>query len=180
MSRTMNARPSPGTAASMAVAFLALFISLAGIGSAAKPAPPVPAGTVSFFNLAACPSGWTELTAAQGRYLVGLPSGGTLGGTTGTALTNGEDRPVGQHDHGVTDPGHVHRPVQSPDWGDPDSELGGGTPRIQVRFDSGLTLTTPVPDPLTKSSFTGVTVDNAGSVPGTNAPYMQLLVCQKS
>src|SRR5688500_7198572 len=51
-------------------------------------APGAPAGAVSFFNLAACPSGWTELTGARGRYLVGVPSGGTLGGTAGTALTN--------------------------------------------------------------------------------------------
>ncbi len=57
-----------------------------------------PAGTVVYFDLAACPAGWTELTAARGRTIVGLPSGGTLGGTQGTALTNLEAR---THDHGL-------------------------------------------------------------------------------
>src|SRR3989344_3702485 len=31
----------------------------------------VPSGFVGFFDLASCPSGWAELAAAQGRYLVG-------------------------------------------------------------------------------------------------------------
>ena len=53
-----------------------------------------PSGAIMFFNLASCPSGWTELTAARGRYLVGLTSGGTLAGTAGTALTNLENRAV--------------------------------------------------------------------------------------
>lgn len=68
----------------------------------------VPAGTVAFFNLAVCPAGWTELTSARGRYLVGLPAAGTLAGTAGTALSNLEDRPVGQHLHNITDPSHSH------------------------------------------------------------------------
>ena len=46
-----------------------------------------PAGAVMFFNLASCPAGWSELAAAQGRYLVGVPGGGTLGGTSGTGGT---------------------------------------------------------------------------------------------
>ena len=65
----------------------------AGEGS---PGDLLPAGAVSFFDLASCPSGWSELTAARGRYLVGLPSGGTLSGTAGTAPTNLENRPVGR------------------------------------------------------------------------------------
>jgi len=57
---------------------------------------------------AACPTGWTEYTAAQGRYVVGVPDGGTVAGTAGTALTDLENRAVGQHNHAITDPGHVH------------------------------------------------------------------------
>src|SRR3989344_434292 len=68
----------------------------------------VSSGAVMFFNLSSCPSGWTEFTDARGRYLVGLPSGGTLGDTTGTALTNLENRAVGQHGHPVSDSGHTH------------------------------------------------------------------------
>lgn len=47
---------------------------------------------------ASCPSGTTEVTAARGRFLVGNPSGGTVGTTLGTALTDGADAsytPVG-------------------------------------------------------------------------------------
>ena len=55
----------------------------------------VPSGAVSFFNLDTCPTGWTALTEAQGRYLVGLPSGGTRAATVGTALSNTENRAVG-------------------------------------------------------------------------------------
>jgi hypothetical protein len=68
----------------------------------------IPAGMVAPFNLSSCPPGWGELVGARGRVVVGLPSGGTLAGTVGTALSNLENRPVGQHNHGVTDSGHVH------------------------------------------------------------------------
>jgi len=47
----------------------------------------IPSGAVIFFNLASCPQGWRELTSARGRYIVGLPAGGTLGATVGTALS---------------------------------------------------------------------------------------------
>lgn len=52
----------------------------------------MPTGTVAFFNLAGCPTGWTEYTALRGRILVGLPSGGTLAGSNAaTALTDVEE-----------------------------------------------------------------------------------------
>ena len=68
----------------------------------------IPAGMVAPFNLSSCPPGWGELVGARGRVVVGLPSGGTLAGTVGTALSNLENRPVGQHNHGITDNGHAH------------------------------------------------------------------------
>jgi len=37
----------------------------------------VPSGALMFFNLSACPPGWSILTGAQGRYLVGMPAGAT-------------------------------------------------------------------------------------------------------
>ena len=52
----------------------------------------VPTGAVMMFDLAACPAGWSELTSARGRALVGLPAGGTLGGTVGAALGDVENR----------------------------------------------------------------------------------------
>jgi len=47
----------------------------------------------------ACPTGLTEVTALRGMYVVGTPSGGTVGATVGTALTNTENRASGQHTH---------------------------------------------------------------------------------
>lgn len=62
----------------------------------------VPSGAVMFFNLDACPSGWTEYTAARGRVVVGTPLSGTNASTTGTALTNLGARTI-------TDvPSHLH------------------------------------------------------------------------
>jgi hypothetical protein len=109
----------------------------------------VPAGAVMFFNLNACPSGWTELTAARGRYVVGLNAGGSLANTVGSALNNVENRPVGQHGHVVdrTD----YTPVGSKIRAATGSVPGGSFPTSQ-----------------------------AGNVAGTNAPYIQLLVCGKN
>ncbi|MCL5797670.1 MAG: hypothetical protein M1366_02620 [Patescibacteria group bacterium] len=133
----------------------------------------VPSGAVMFFNLASCPSGWTDLTSSYGgRYIVANPSGGTLATTVGTALSNAENRPVGQHTHSINDPGHSHTElgantgpggycIQSTNWtycGNPYNSLGVNT--------SGAT--------------TGITINNAGSVAGTNAPYVQFLLCQKN
>jgi hypothetical protein len=52
----------------------------------------------------ACPAGWAEFTQAAGRTIVGLPAGGTLLGTVGTPLSNGENR---AHTHPVDFPSHT-------------------------------------------------------------------------
>jgi hypothetical protein len=72
--------------------FLPLILN--AIGAMAE----VPQGAVMTFNLASCPSGWTEVTDAQGRAIVGLPAGGTLAGTVGSGLSDLEDR---SHTHDV-------------------------------------------------------------------------------
>src|SRR3990167_9142688 len=63
----------------------------------------VPTGMIGLFD-AACPEGWTELTAARGRFIVGVPSGGTVAGTKGTALGDLDDvliTTVVAHNHGA-------------------------------------------------------------------------------
>lgn len=130
-----------------------------GIGSW-QVATGVPAGAVMFFNLSSCPSGWTELTSARGRYIVGLNASGTLAGTAGTSLTDLEDRPVGQHTHTITvtnGSGVMHNNVSTNQRLNPSSNPGS-------YYMSDITAS----------------ASNAGSVAGTNAPYIQLLVCQKS
>ena len=119
-----------------------------------------------FFNLPSCPNGWSELTAAKGRYVVALPSGGTLGATAGTPLTNQENRAAGQHNHTITDPGHTHSYVNNAIY-----QSYCGSNYCQTQYGAAQT---------TGASPTGITVDSYGAVAGTNAPYIQLLVCQKN
>lgn len=42
---------------------------------------------IAFFFGGSCPDGWTELTEARGRAIIGLPAGGTNGNTHGSQLT---------------------------------------------------------------------------------------------
>ncbi len=132
---------------------------------------PFPSGMVSFFKLSACPTGWTQDPDSVGRYVVGANSSYTINATGGTALTNNENRTVGQHNHGVTDPAHTHNPPEGSSaflvqQGGVANYAGGGNP-----VNPGAGLTGP--------ASTGVTINNEGSVAGTNAPYIQYLVCVK-
>ncbi len=127
----------------------------------------IPKGTISFFNLSTCPSGWTEKTELRGRYVVAKPDGGTLLGSQGTALTNLENRAVGQHNHGVTDPGHSHNLMGQ------DGMFGPGT------YGHFIWNNGPWSSGRISNSTTSISIQNSGSVVGTNAPYVQLLACEK-
>lgn len=145
----------------------------------------VPSGAVMFFNLESCPSGWHELTEARGRYLVGLTDGGTLAGTVGTALSDLENRAVGKHAHGINDPGHSHG-VNDPghrhnmNWvAEPGNDVGDedGDPHfLEMSCNRTAVTTTGIS---IKNQTTGISINYAGSVDGTNAPYIQFLVCVK-
>lgn len=129
-----------------------------------------PAGAVMFFDLASCPAGWSSFDAARGRYLVGLTAGGTAGAAVGTALSDQEDRPTGQHTHAVIDPGHFHAVGYDTEQLANTGNTIGGT-RMQGGSNSGSENS--------DLAFTGISIANAGAVPGTNAPYLQLLACRK-
>jgi hypothetical protein len=128
-----------------------------------------PAGAVMYFDLASCPAGWSEYVAGRGRYLVGVPAGGTGGASVGTALSDQENRPTGQHTHAVNDPGHYHTVDYDTERLANMGNTIGGTSMFGTN--SGGENTHP--------ALTGITIANAGSVPGTNAPYLQLLACRK-
>lgn len=141
----------------------------------------VPSGAIGYRNATTCPSGWTEQTQARGASVVGLVSGGTLNTTVGTVLTNQENRAVGQHahtenahNHGITDPGHVHTEAgwNGASGARTNDETGSAGQHSNVN---------------TGTSTTGIMINNAtptnvnaGSVAGTNAPYIQLLICAKN
>jgi hypothetical protein len=128
-----------------------------------------------FFDLASCPTGWSELTDAQGRALVGLPSGGTLKGTVGSPLADTEDRAHshtvdiastataidGVHSHGVNIA--YHNMSVTPglivynDW------YAFGT-----SFSSGHS-----------HQFDAPATSSSGATTADAMPYIQLLVCRK-
>lgn len=97
---------------------------------------------------------------------MGLPSGGTLDGTDGTALGNLEDRPTGQHTHTINDPGHSHTESYGNDV--------AGNPGVQGKNNvTGIAGWSPLTP--TSTNTTGITVNATGAVAGTNAPYIQLM-----
>ena len=136
----------------------------------------VPSGAVMFFNLSSCPSGWTALAAAQGRYLVGLPSGGALAGTDGTALSNLEDRPAGHitdtvndpghshsindpgHSHSINDPGHSHVIYGDTQYGGGGGRTGEGIPTAVGNCQSGNCIYV---SGSAQTSTTGITINSA-------------------
>jgi hypothetical protein len=157
-----------------------------------------PPGLIAWSKTGSCPSGWTEYSAGRGRLLVALVAGGTSGGPIGQALTNLENRASGQHTHVattpvlfnyaaqthvLTDPGHLHGGLNNAggliegQGGGPDREFGSQNSGILTAFaTTGITLS-PV---ATGISVTGsLTVGNTPGTAGTNAPYLQLMACEK-
>lgn len=112
----------------------------------------IPERTIAYFNQRSCPTGWLEIDAAKGRYIVALTPGGSLGATQGQKLTDLENRATGAHSH----------------------SSAAVTPKdvISVRLDPGALLG--------RNDFTISTVQvDGGAVPGTNAPYVQFMACEK-
>lgn len=75
----------------------------------------VPSAAVVFFDTAECPEGWSELTEARGRAVVGMDgSAASLLGTVGTELNDLEDRAhahttdIGEVTSGSTAVSHTH------------------------------------------------------------------------
>ena len=157
-----------------------------GVGSW-QVAAGVPAGAVMFFNLASCPSGWTELTAARGRTITGLPSGGALAGTVGTALTNLENR---THTHSVPITSVIFSSSNLSNQEDGEvliaddiinyftinrfDEAGGGW--WQAKFTPSMVYENPAG----RKKLSTKTATTGSASTSDVIPYIQLLTCQKS
>ncbi len=166
-----------------------------------------PTGTIAYFDLAACPEGWSEATNAKGRYIVGTQNAANRNLLVGQALGDGENRAVGQHAHGVYDPGHAHGvwdgghahgvydPGHShysysylPNWMPNHPRiwaLGGGGLDGWEWFPTsgsgtGIGIYGSGANVAIYGAGTGIGINNAGSVAGTNAPYVEFLVCRKN
>ena len=123
---------------------------------------------------------WSRVGA--GRYIIDAPSGDAGATSTGTALTNAENRAVGQHTHTFTgdamsDHGHAE-PEISGTWlkdGSGGISLSGGGARSLEDINTfmgsipGASAGTP----------TGTNA-NSGSVAGTNAPYISIFMWKRT
>ena len=139
------------------------------------------------FFVEACPTGWSEYTALRGRYTVGVPSGGDITDTVGTALTNKEDRQTGQHNHTFSGTAlGTHNHVQDPHDHTIRNDGSDGASSSIVRRgntvgsddDGAIGDTTPTNQAITAGTPAG-TIANTGSVTSTNSPYVQLMPCTK-
>lgn len=113
-------------------------------------APAAAQTTYMLFNLQACPSGWTPVPLANGFFPIPSLAGSGSGGTTGTALSSGQD------------PTHGH-------------QFNSSISLSEVEFVgvAGCCNDDPAEDGEVK--FSGTT-DKASS----GLPYVQLLMCSKS
>jgi hypothetical protein len=155
----------------------------AGSGSAA------PANAIAWFRVS-CPSGWSEYTAARGRYVVGVPAGGTVEAAVGTALTDQENRnmplhshenPTFTHTHSVTIQDHGHNLPRMAPNSNYQVAAGSGA-QVQNPNSTGSTIDT-LPTPTTQttgSASPSLIVNDYGYVSGTTAPYVQLYLCKKN
>ncbi|MGA0609257.1 hypothetical protein [Caldimonas sp. KR1-144] len=121
-------------------------------GSSSASGDAFPYGSFSFFNTASCPNGWSPSTAADGRFVLAMPAGGTAG-TASQAVWSGYS--AATHTHGFS--GSVRVGSKGFVW-------GGGL---------NESLAAPGSMPLS-----GSLAANAQASPVV--PFVVLLACQKT
>jgi hypothetical protein len=138
--------------------------------------PAVPAGAVMAFDLAACPSGWTELTGARGRAIIGADNGHAPGSQGGSATVTLSVDQMPTHSHGLMDPGHAHQPATGTAF------VTGGTGFMNAQVQTGGGGASFVLPGLTASTTTGIKMQDAGGGKPVDVtpPYLALIYCKKS
>jgi hypothetical protein len=145
----------------------------------AAPAGSIPGGSVGAtalsnevraFNASSCPTGWQVADGTSGspdlRGVVvrGLDSGRGL--DPGRTLASFQADGLASHNHGVTDPGHIH---------------GYTAPAAQTTLTgaTGVSLFTTTTGSNTSSSVTGISINNTGGSE-TRGKNVALLYCYHS
>ena len=148
---TVPAAPDRLTDLSEQVALLAAGATRMNEQLAAVQNATVPSGTTAYFRFQACPPGWTPEELLRGRYVVGVNANNLadVRARVGVPLANMENRATGKHTHRYVD------------------RVPGGPSHV---LQSGNSYGRP--DINRTTGF-------AGSIDGTNAPYVQLLACRK-
>ena len=148
-----------------------------------------PDGTILAFDRPGCPNGWRRFSDAEGRMIVGTPSGGTAGGAAGGRL--GDQAivtisAVPQHGHTATTTAtldtdtHVHT-LDSSTSHDAD---GAGETRVQeVSTSNGTAASGPAGFDDEHShtvSIPSFTSASAG-IPAVDVtmPYLQMVYCRR-
>lgn len=150
------------------------------------PGGAIPSGGIIAVDVATCPSGYAEVTAARGRHLVGMPGAGTILGTVGTAMTDTQNLSVTPTFTGSALATHQHKMAWGRDTATARDNFdytrygtsgtftglkdpsGAGAPGVSDEaLSQGISGGTPAG---TNSAVTG----------GDVAPYIQILLCKKS
>lgn len=109
----------------------------------------LPAGAISFFNRAACPTGWTPFAEAAGRVLLPTVGADAPLVTVGEPLADAEER---MHGHGVS----AEVDLNSVSYAGVAGEANHGVAQAQK-----------------------VSIAGAAEKASSGLPYVQLLVCKK-
>lgn len=156
----------------------------------------IPAGAVMAFDRSTCPSGWSVFEEARGRFIVGLPDGGTLAGTAGgDPLSDLEVRahthsvnldpvfttPAGDHTHLWAEmvPGRIWEDGAGTviiDWTDGMDTAGADFYPIGVSTTTSRQFFTDSSSDHTHQVDVGASDSSADSA---ELPVLQLLVCEK-
>lgn len=140
----------------------------------------VPAGAIVFFNGTACPTGYTIVSGARGRMIVGLPASGTVAGTVGSALTNLATRTI------TTVVAHTHAvgTLAAPSGGAHTHTLYSGAQ--EAPFVAITQSGHPSPpsdsvgaDGVHTHTLSGSTASSGSASVDVTMPYVQYLICSK-